>query len=449
MSRTWVFVSVVVGAFVSCVSPSRAQVNIPIFGPNLRSYPVAVSPLRNLSQGTPSDVGTRFADIVSRDLTIAGYFKVIDRAAYIEKPEASGYTAEASAEGGIPPINFDSWSVIGALALVKGAYTVEGDNVSVEVRLFDVFQRKLLYGRKYRGPATEIRRMANKFADEIMKQFTGERGPFDSRLAFVSTRDSARNGRLSEIYVTSVDEGDLKQLTMGQTVAKSPSWNPDNRSLLYTSFKRHNPDLFSIDLLGGRETLISQRPGLNLGGKWSPDGSLIALTVEDNGNSDIVLLDRTGKLVRRLTDNWAIDVSSSWSPDGRQIAFCSNRGGTPQIYVMSADGGAARRVTFTGNNNTAPAWSPKGDVIAYVSRLDGGFNLFTVKVDGSDVHQLTQGAGDNEDPSWAPDGRYIVFTSSRSGRKKLFVTDAAGASQVQLTHGGGDDTSPAWSRWLE
>jgi TolB protein len=438
MNRWWRLIGVVLGTVFVAEAPAVAQVRGTIFGPDSRSYPVAISPLKNLAKSASgADVGVRFADIIARDLALAGYFKLLDRAAYIEKPETSGHTTDS--------INFDNWSVIGALALVKGAYTLDGDNLTIEARLFDVYQRKQLAGNRYHGPVSQLRRMANKFADEIMKQFTGERGPFDSRFAFVSTRDS----RLSEIFVMSPDEGDLQQVTKGQTINKSPSWSPDSRALLYTSYKRHNPDLYSIDLDSGRETLVSQRAGLNLGGKWSPDGSLLAVTVEDHGNSDIVVMDRSGKIVRRLTDNWAIDVSPTWSPDGRQIAFCSDRAGSPQIYVMSADGGPARRVTFTGTYNSAPAWSPKGDRLAYVSRLDGGFNLFTVKIDGSDMQQLTQGSGNNKDPSWAPDGRYIVFSSSRTGRTKLFVTDAAGAIQVQLTHGGGDDSSPAWSRWLE
>ena len=423
-------------ALVLLVVPADAQVRGTIFGPSARSYLVAVSPLKHLSGGAP-EAAMRFADIVGRDLTLSGYFKVLDRAAYIEKPDSSGYTAE--------DINFDNWSVIGALALVKGAYTMEGDKLTLEVRLFDVYQRKQLTGRRYHGSVDEVRRMAHRFADEVMAQFTGERGPFDSRIAFVSTRDS----RFKELYVMSLDEGDLTQETKSQTINLSPSWSPDNRTLLYTSYKRGNPDLYALDFVSGRETRFSDRPGLNLGGKPSPDGSMIALTVEDKGNADIALLDRNGRFIRRLTDNWSIDVSPTWSPDGRQIAFVSNRGGGPQIYVMGVDGGEAHRVTFSGNYNTAPAWSPKGNRIAYVSRMEGEFNIFTIKADGSEGTQLTQGAGSNEDPSWAPDGRYLVFSSSRTGRKKLFVTDASGASQVQLTHGGGDDTSPAWSRWLE
>lgn len=438
MKRRWSVLTMAVVALIAGARSGAAQVRGTIFGPGARSYPVAVSPLKNLSGGgAANDLATRFADIVAGDLTLSGYFKVLDRGAYIEKPEASGYTVDA--------INFDNWSVIGALALIKGAYTLQGDTLTVEARLFDVYQRRQLAGRRYHGSAGELRRMGHKFADEVMAQFTGQRGPFDSRIAFVSTRD----GKFKEVYVMSLDGGDLQQVTKTQTINVSPAWSPDVRSLLYTSYKSRNPDLYSIDLVSGREMRISQRPGLNLAGRWSPDGTKIAVTIEDDGNPDIAILDATGRIVRRVTDSWAIDVSPSWSPDGRQVAFCSNRTGGPQIFVADADGGGARRVTFTGSYNTSPAWSPKGDRIAYVGRGDGEFNVFTVRSDGSEPLQLTQAAGVNEDPSWSPDGRYLVFSSSRTGRKKLFVSDATGSSQVQLTRGGGDDSSPSWSRWLE
>ncbi|GIW44123.1 MAG: protein TolB [Candidatus Binatia bacterium] len=427
----------VVGTLLLISPATWAQVRGTIFGPGSRSYPIAVSPLQNLSDtSVGQELGTRFADILERDLVISGYFKVIERAAHIEQPESSGTDAEN--------INFDSWAVLGALALVKGTFRLEGDILSVEAKLFDVAQRRQLVGRRYRGSADLLRRMAHRFADEIMLQFTGERGPFDTRIAFVSNRD----GRFKEVYTMSLDGGDLQQVTKAQSITVSPSWSPDVRYLLYTSYKRGNPDLFLLDVVRGREVTLSGRGGLNLGGRFSPDGSTIAMTLEEGANSEIVLLDRAGDLIQKLTDHWAIDVSPSWSPDGRQIAFCSNRSGSPQIYVMNADGTGVRRITYEGDYNTAPAWSPKGDRIAFVRRYEGGFNIFTVRPDGSDAKQLTQAAGNNEDPSWSPDGRYIVFSSNRSGRKKLYVMDAAGINQVQLTHGGGDDTSPAWSRWL-
>jgi len=436
MTRTRLLFAIVTLLGVARGLPAGAQVRGTILGPGARAYPIAVSPLKNDGTGG-ADIGTRFADVVNRDLTLSGYFKVLDRAAFIEAPESSGNTTES--------IAFEKWSVLGAMALVKGAYAVEGDTLTLEARLFDVYQRRQIVGKRYRGSAEEMRRMAHRFADEILAQFTGARGPFDSRLAFVSTRD----GRFKELYVMSLDGQDVRQITRNRTITLSPAWAPDLSALLFTSYKRGNPDLYMIDLMTAREMLLSDRRGLNLGAKWSPDGSKIAMTVEDNGNADIVVLDRSGTLLRRLTDNWSIDVSPSWSPDGRQIAFCSNRSGSPQIYVMSADGGEGRRVSFSGTYNTSPAWSPTGDKIAYVSRMDGGFNLFVLDVANGQARQLTQAAGNNEDPTWGPDGRYMVFSSTRSGRKKLYLTDATGSTQVQLTQGGGDDSSPAWSRWLD
>ncbi|HVN86379.1 MAG TPA: Tol-Pal system beta propeller repeat protein TolB [Candidatus Binatia bacterium] len=435
--REWM--AVVVGMSVVGASATHAQVRGTVFGPGSRSYPIAVSPLKDQSdRGTGAKLAVEFADIVVRDLDLAGLFKIIDRSAYIEPPDTTGITAEQ--------INFDNWSVIGALALVKGSVQSVGNDLTVEARLFDVYQRRQLVGRRYRGDSpTQVRRIANRFADEIMAQFTGERGPFDSRIAFVSTR----GGRFKNLYVMSLDGGDLLQVTSGKTLDLSPSWSIDNRSLLYTSYKRGNPDLYSLDLIASRETRLSAEKGLNLGGKWSPDGSRLAVALEDKGNSDIFLLDRDGKVIRRLTDHWGIDVSPSWSPDGQHLAFCSDRSGVPQIYIINADGTGVHRVSTEGNYNTSPAWSPKGDRIAYTGRAGGRFNVFTVKVDGSETQQLTSGQGSNEDPSWAPDGRYIVFSSTRTGAALLYVMDRTGTSQVALTHGSGDDTSPTWSRWLE
>lgn len=423
--------------FLGTAAAAGAQVRGTIFGPGLRQYPIAVSPLRSLSGGDAGDLGRQFADIVGRNLELSGIFRLVPRDAHIELPESSGTTASE--------INFDNWSVIGALALVKGTVENDSGRLTVEARLFDVPQRRAVAGRRYKGARADLRRMANRFADEILLALTGERGPFDSRIAFLSTR----GGRFKDVYVMSPDGGDVERVTAENTLNLSPSWSRDASSLLLTSYRDGGPALFAIDLGGRKWTRLSALGGFNIGGTWSPDGGRLVVTLEKDGNSDIALLRSDGSLERRLTDHWAIDVSPSWSPDGSRVTFCSNRGGSPQIYVMAASGGEPRRVTRSGSYNTSPRWSPKGERIAYVSRVGNRFQVFTVNVDGSDVRQITASPGDNEDPSWSPDGRYLVFSSTRSGSSRLYVADASGQSQVQLTAGGGNDTSPAWSNWLD
>ena len=432
--------SLVVAAFAGTLlavsGEAHAQVRGLIVGPGETAFPIAVSPLR--SDASSADLGDRFAEVVSRDLDFSGLFRLLDRGSFIEDPQKSGVTAEE--------INFGDWSTIGARLLVKGTCSVHGDDLDLEARLFDVAERRQLGGKRYHGSRADVRRMGHRFADEILQVLTGERGPFDSRIAFISRR----GGRFKELYVMSFDGQDLKQLTRNQTINLSPSWSPDNRSVLFTSYQDGRPRLYEIEVSSGRQRLLSALPGATYGARFSPDGGSIAVAREVSpGNTDIVLMNPAGEVLRKLASSEGIDVSPSWSPDGRSFAFCSSRGGSPQIYVGGLDGGAPRRLTFSGSYNTSPAWSPKGDRIAYVGRVGGTFQIFTIAASGGEPLTLTSSRGDNVDPSWSPDGRYIMFSSSRGGREQLFVMDARGEHEKQLTTGPGGDSSPAWSSRLE
>lgn len=418
--------------------PLFAQVRGLIVGPGSERFPMAVSPLKNLGPGEDGGrLSERIAEVIARDLELSGWFRVLDRSAYIEHPQKTGITRGT--------FDFGDWSVIGAQALVKGGFQLQGDDLTVELRLFDVYHQKEVVGKRYNGKGRDFRRIAHKFADEIILQFTGTRGVFDSRIVYVSTG----GGRFKEIYVAHLDGSEKVQITNNRTINLSPSWTPDGRSLLYTSYKDGNPGVYLFDLTSGKETKLSSRTGLNLGGRWSPNGKFVALALERQGNVDAYLLDPKGNVVRRLTEDPAIDVSPTWSPDGDRLAFVSNRSGSPQIYILELGGGKVQRLTYSGGYNTSPDWSPKGDKIAYTGRSGGRFNVFTMDVQGGEPQQLTFNSGDNEEPSWSPDGRFILFTSNRSGRYQIYIMQATGENQQRLTGSGGDDTNPSWSPRLE
>jgi len=434
-SRAFLILLIAVLASPQALSP---QVKGLIVGPGAERYPIAISPLRNLGPGEDGGrLSEGIADTIVRDLELSGWFRVLDRSAYIEHPQRSGIT--------LGSFDFRDWSTIGAEALVKGGFRVQGEELTVEFFLFDVYQGKQIVGKRYTGKAKDLRRIAHKFADEIIFQFTGVPGVFNTKIAYVSTG----GGRFKEIYVAHLDGSEKIQVTNNRTINLSPSWTPDGRSIFYTSYKDGNPSLYLFDLFTGKESKFSSRSGLNLGGKWSPNGKSVALTLERQGNVDIYLLDNTGNVLRRLTDDPGIDVSPTWSPDGDRLAFVSNRSGSPQIYILELADGKARRLTYSGGYNTSPDWSPKGDRIAYTGRVGGRFNIFTIPVQGGEPQQMTSNSRDNEEPSWSPDGRYIVFTSNRRGRYHLHIMQANGENQQRLTGSGGDDTNPTWSPRLE
>lgn len=415
-----------------------AQVKGLIVGPGAERYPIAVSPLRNVGAGEDArKLSEGIADTIVRDLNLSGWFKVLDRSAYLENAQTSGVT--------VGTFDFKNWSVIGAEGLVKGGFSLQGEDLTVELRLFDVYQGKQVVGKRYTGPAKDFRRIAHRFADEIIFQFTGVQGVFNTRIAYVSTG----GGRFKEIYVAHLDGSERIQVTNNRTINLSPSWAPDGRSILYTSYKEGNPSLYVFDLFGGKDVKFSSRTGLNLGGKWSPKGKFVAVTLERQGNTDIYLLDSGGNLVRRLTEGPGIDVSPTWSPDGQSLAFVSDRSGSPQIYIMEVDSGKTRRLTFSGGYNTSPDWSPKGDRIAYTSRVAGRFHIATIGVQGGEPQDLTPDSGNHEDPSWSPDGRYVAFSSNRRGPYNIYIMQSNGENQQRLTASGGDDRNPAWSPRLE
>jgi TolB protein len=430
-------IKLAVVAMLWCATAAGAAVTGEIFGPGSESFPIAVMPLKNLGGDAGGALGTRFAQVMSRDLDLAGYFRLLDPKTFIENPQTSGITASE--------IDFVGWAALGAQALVKGGVTLAGDTVTVEVRLFDVPGRQDVpqASKRYTGARADLPRMAHKTADAILEYLTGERGPFDSAIAFVSKR----GGPLKDVYRLTFDADEPTRVTDERSLVVSPRWRPDGRGILFTSYRQHIPHLFQLDLPGRQVTRVGGG-AVTLDGAWSPDGTKLLVTREDGGNSDIFLVDRAGQVLKRLTEGWQIDVAPAWAPDGARFAFCSSRTGSPQIYVMGVDGDGLARVSTSGNYNTSPAWSPKGDRLAWTTRAGGGFQIVVASADGSRARTITT-AGSNENPSWAPDGRYLVFSSTRVGRPHLFMADREGKTQKQLTRGAADDTSPTWSPRLE
>ncbi len=419
-----------------CVGAS-AQIKMNIVGPGSQLSSIAVSGLKSLSGDDNHDVSGNFVAILDRDLELSGYFRLISPHAYIEDPQQSGYE--------LGQFNFADWHSINADFLVKGAVTVSGQNVQLTALLYDVAQQRRMMGKNFNGSMADVPRMARRFADALLLATTGQQGPFDTMLAFVSTG----GGRFKEIYTQTIDGQNLYRLTDNPTINLFPSLDKNVNSLLYLSYKSGQPELYLADLKRKLETRIETRRGVIIGGALSPDGQRIVAAVENGGATNLYLLDKDGNELRELTHTSGINVSPAFSWDGSMIAFTSDRSGTPQIYVMPLSGGTARRVTYKGDYNTTPAFSPKGDRIAYQSRSGGRFEIFVIPVGGGEPAQVTDGIGSNESPSWSPDGRYLAFSSTRGGNSRIYLVMVQSGKIISaLTEGKGNDTSPAWSWWL-
>ena len=434
--------SALIGAIVFALAlagsaASAAPIIINITGPGGQVSPIAVSGLKNLGGDDNHRVGNAFVSTLRRDLELSGYFRLLDPHAYIEDPQTSGFE--------LGQFNFADWRSINADFLVKGSVNASGGPVKLTAYLYDVAQQRRMMGKSYSGDAGDVTRMARRFADAILEAATGEKGPFDSKLAFVSTG----GGRSKEVYTQSIDGQDLVKLTSNPTINLFPSFDRTTNHLLYLSYKSFEPALYLVDLKAQTEMKITSPHGRVIGGTLSPDGEQIVAAIERGGITNLYLLTRDGAEIRQLTDTSGINVSPAFSPDGAKLAFTSDRSGTPQIYVMSVSGGSPKRVTYSGDYNTTPAFSPKGDKLAYQSRTNGRFDIFTIPIEGGDPTQVTDGNGSNEYPSWSPDGRYLAFSSTRAHNSRIYIMLVGNRKIISaLTEGIGNDSCPAWSGWL-
>jgi len=402
---------------------------IDIRNPSLRKIPIAIPIFR--VAGDPGNLSTRTSDMVAEDLDFTGYFKILNRGAYLMDPN-NPVTDAAS-------IQFKDWMTIGAELLVTGNIVVNNDLIEMELRLFDPFKGQPLIGKRYKGWTRDMKRMVRKFCSEIIYYLTGNWGIFESRIAYISTETGKK-----EVFICDFDGSNPKRMTRFNSIALTPAWSSDGQWLAFTAYPRKRPDLFVRSVTSDQGYVFS-KDGLNSSPAWIPGKFEIAATLSFSGDQDIYLLTGKGKIIKQLTDRYGIDTSPTISPDGQQMAFVSSRSGGPQIYIQGMQGGQVRRLTFEGQYNTQPNWSPRGDKIAYSSAERGEINIWIMDLASGRAIRLTYGSGKNESPTWSPDGSLIAFSSNREGRWRIYVMTVFGTEQRRLINVPGDQTSPSWS----
>jgi TolB protein len=411
---------------------ARAQavdVFLNVTGGGARKLNIAIPEFTVITGADPAGNGKLVATVAGNDLTFTGQFSVV------------------AGQGVIPANNPDalrqSWkefAAAGAHAGVHGLLALRGERAEVEMRLYDLTspENRLIASKKFELPATQMRRLGHKVADEVVLQFTGEPGVADTKIAYVMGPAGAKG-----IVIADSDGASTAPVTKNGSINLSPVWSPDARSLAFVSYKQGYPDLYRAFPFERRpDQTLAAFSGINSSPAFSPDGKSLAMTLSKDGNPEIYVLNLASGAMRRLTRHAGIDTEPTWAPTGRQIAFISDRTGVPHVYVMDDQGANVRQIT-SGGFHTQPRWSPRGDTIAYTQRA-GAHDIWVVEVDGSNPRRVTSG-GDNQGPSWAPSGRHLAFQSNRLGRWQIFAVLAADGSTTAITKGNADNTSPSWS----
>ncbi|MCJ7832824.1 MAG: hypothetical protein MUQ20_00370, partial [Deltaproteobacteria bacterium] len=102
-----------------------ARVYLDIDSPTAKRIPIVIPDFKN--QGAlDAALGNAAASFLKRDLDFTGYFQMIDPKGFLGRPEEPG------------SIDFNAWTLTGADLLVKGSYYLEGAQLKLEMRLYDL-----------------------------------------------------------------------------------------------------------------------------------------------------------------------------------------------------------------------------------------------------------------------------------------------------------------------
>jgi TolB protein len=410
---------------------------ITVSGAQNAPIPIAI-PLFTDPSGAPSSIGAQMTQVMNDDLGHSGVFRPIDPASFVPNSMANGVPVWAN------------WSILGAQALITGDVAdAGGGQLRVEFRLWSVTQQKQVQGTAYTTTGANWRRIAHIIGDVVYEQMIGEKGYFDSRVAYISEAGPVTS-TVRRLAVMDYDGAHNQFLTDGSSMALSPQFNPTRQQLAFVSFQNNSPRVYLFDLQSGRQQLVGSFGDLTIGPKFTPDGNGLLMSVSRGGGAAIVQVGLGGGGMTELTDSNSINVTPSFSPDGSQIVFNSDRDGNQQLFVMGAGGGGAKRISFGDGQYAEPVWSPRGDLIAFTRWGSGGFSIGVMQPDGSGERILSQGFL-VEGATFCPNGRVIMFyrqTPSESGHDSRLVTIGIDGFNERLVDTPTNASDPSWSPLL-
>lgn len=415
------------------MTPAKAVLTIEITQGVDAGIPIAIVPFS--WRGTPVP-GESMTNVIEADLTRSGRFESIPRSDFLQQPHND------------KEVRFKDWRLIKADALVVGSIEQMGNGqYDVKFQLLDVFKGRVLTGYRYTVDSSKLRNVAHLISDIIYEKLTGEKGAFNTKIAYV-TVERTNKGKRYLLQVADSDGFAPQTILNSHQPLMSAAWSPDAKKLAYVSFEKRRSMIYLQRLSDGKRENIASFKGINSAPAFSPDGSKLAFVSSKDGNTEIYVLDLRSRAIRRLTNHHGIDTEPSWLPNGRGLVFTSSRSGQPQIYQMNADGSSVQRLTYTGKYNARPSVSGDGRLLTMISRANGKYHVAVMNLRTKEVIPLTDTLLD-ESPSFAPNGRMVLYATEKGGKGVLAAVSADGRVRQSLRFLQGDVREPAWSPYLK
>jgi Tol biopolymer transport system component len=291
--------------------------------------------------------------------------------------------------------------------------------------------------------------------------------PDGKRLAFVSNRTGG-----GDIYVLSLESGDLSRLTFDSTLDQLDAWSRDGRWLYFSSTSSDIAgmnDIFRVSAEGGTPMQVSADRYTNeFAAAPAPDNLSLAFTARGIANgqwwrkgrshideSEIWLRrgEGTNAAYEQVTQRGAKQLWTMWSADGLRLYFVSDRSGAQNIWMQPLKGQAKQLTDFTDGRVLWANISYDGKQIVF----ERNFRIWQMNADSgkaSEVPVTLRGTASSplterinlstqiRELSLSPDGKKIALLA----RGEIFAGSSKdGGEAVRITNTPAPESFPAWS----
>jgi serine/threonine protein kinase len=171
----------------------------------------------------------------------------------------------------------------------------------------------------------------------------------------------------------------------------------------------------------GNLRFFSDSSGAPSGGHWltrgnsidrqpylSPDGRSVIFSSSRAGDVDVWEVSLGTGALRRLTDHPALDYDPFITPDAQHLVWSSNRSGNFEIWIAERDGSSPRQVSHDGFDAENPIVTSDGWILYASGQLQHP-GLYKVRLDGSDTKLVVSGPAAWPDVSL--DDKYVLYHS--------------------------------------
>jgi Tol biopolymer transport system component len=248
------------------------------------------------------------------------------------------------------------------------------------------------------------------------------------------------------ICVFPVSGGPERRLTDGSTDDGLPRWTRDGRSVIYSSNRSGNSQLWQVPAEGGDPRRLRTNACTESQADLSPDGTTLAFLSDCGGSQSLWLMDLVAGTPRLLVRHGRRTVFGNphWNRDGRRIVFSSNQIIGHQIYVVDVASGDPQRLSGLLSGGCEPRFRPDGRSVVHVSRGHHRPTSRLVETELASGAQktLVEWPALNYGPVYSPDGTELAFASNLTGKYQVYRVRLSDGKTYRVAEGPGETREP-------